>query len=87
MADRHSVRDLAHRAMHRIPGLPAHGELPAGHQGRTRQGTTHQGRAWRHPVAHNRSHDDRWNHSPTRPPRVLAAWQRRIAALFGQDLR
>ncbi|GIF48591.1 hypothetical protein DFJ67_8205 [Asanoa ferruginea] len=25
-----------------------------------------------------------WNHSPGRPPRVLAAWQRRIAALFGQ---
>ncbi len=81
MADQHSFRDLAHWAMHRIPGVPAHVEHPAGHQGRTRHG-----RGWRNSVAHHRSHNDRRNHSPARPPRVLAAWQRRIAAFFGQEL-
>ena len=25
------------------------------------------------------------NHSAARPPRVLVAWQRRIAAFFGQE--
>lgn len=78
MADQHSFRDLAHWAMHRIPGVPAHVEHPAGHQG-----TTRHGRARRHSVAHHRSR----NHSPARPPRVLVAWQRRIAAFFGQELR
>jgi hypothetical protein len=27
------------------------------------------------------------NHSPARPPRVLAGWQRRIAAFFGREVR
>jgi len=77
MADQRSFRDLAHWAMHRIPGVPAHVEHPAGHQGATRHG-----RAWRNPGAHHRSR----NHSPARPPRVLVAWQRRIAAFFGREL-
>ncbi len=85
MTDQHSLRDLAHWATHRIPGVPAHAEQhvgqPAGHQG-----TTRHGRAWRHSVAHHRAQSHRWNNSPARPPRVLAAWQRRIAALFGQEL-
>jgi hypothetical protein len=81
MADQHSFRDLAHWVMHRIPGVPAHVEHPAGHQG-----TTRHGRAWRNSVAHHRSQNHRWNHSPARPPRVLVAWQRRIAAVFGQEL-
>jgi hypothetical protein len=59
---------MLHWATHRIPGVPAHAERPAGHQGRTR-------------------HDRRWNHSPARRPRVMVAWQRRIAAFFGQELR
>jgi hypothetical protein len=67
MTDRNAFRDLAHRATHRIPGVPAHVEHPAGHQG----------------TAHHASR----NHSPARPPRVLVAWQRRIAAFFGQEPR
>jgi hypothetical protein len=77
MADQHSFRDLAHRATHRVPGVPAHVE---------HQGVTHQGRAWRHSAAHHGSRNGRWNHSPARPPRVLVAWQRRIAAFFGQEV-
>ena len=65
MAQQQSWRDLAHRAMHRLPGVPAHTEHPPGHQGTTR---------------HDHSHAHR-------PPRVLVAWQRRIAAFFGQELR
>jgi hypothetical protein len=76
---KHPLRDLLHEATHRVPGVPAHVEHPAGHQGRV-------------PVR-DRSHDDSHsnvrhngaNHSPARPPRVLAGWQRRIAALFGQE--
>lgn len=82
MADQHSFRDLAHWAMHRIPGVPAHVEHPAGHQG-----TTHHAHAWRHhPVAHHGSRHDRRNHAPARPPQMLITWQRRIAAFFGQEL-
>lgn len=81
MTDEHSLRGLLHWATHRIPGVPAHGEQPAGHQGKARHG-----RAWRHSVTHHRSQNHRWNHSPTRPPRMLAAWQSRIAAFFGKEL-
>ncbi|AWS43406.1 hypothetical protein [Streptosporangium sp. 'caverna'] len=75
-----SFRDLLHQVTHRIPGVPAHAERPAGHQGGTRHG-----RAWRSSVAH-RSQNHGLNHSPARPPRVLVAWQNRIARFFGQEL-
>ncbi|GAA4517068.1 hypothetical protein GCM10023191_088940 [Actinoallomurus oryzae] len=81
MRHRHSLRDLLHWTTHRIPGIPAHIERPAGHQGQARHG---HGR--RHSLTHHRSHHHGFNHSPARPPRVLAAWQTRIARLFGQDL-
>ncbi|MEV4512670.1 hypothetical protein AB0K00_27330 [Dactylosporangium sp. NPDC049525] len=77
MTSNHSLRSLLHRATHRIPGIPAHAERPAGHQGtaiRSRGATTHTS------VHHGR------NHSPARPPRFMPAWQRRIAALFGREL-
>jgi hypothetical protein len=82
MTDEHSLRSLLHWATHRIPGIPAHAERPAGHRGKARHG-----RAWHHSVAHHRSQHHRWNHSSARPPRMLVAWQRRIAAFFGQELR
>jgi hypothetical protein len=81
MTDKHSFRGLLHWATHRIPGVPAHAERPAGHRGKTR----HR-RAWDHSVAHHRWQHHRWNHSSARPPRMLVAWQRRIAAFFGQEL-
>ncbi|MFC7758966.1 hypothetical protein ACFQY4_13960 [Catellatospora bangladeshensis] len=34
MAKEHSPGGLLHRATHRTPGVPAHAERPAGHQGR-----------------------------------------------------
>jgi len=80
MAGEHSLRDLPHRATHRVPGVPAHVEHPAGHQGRALQGRT-----VRHTAARDRSRNGSWNHSSARPPRVLAAWQRRIAHFFGQE--
>jgi hypothetical protein len=74
-----SFLGLPHRLTHRVPGVPAHAERGAGHQGRT------PGRAQRRSVAH-RSQNHRVNHSSARPPRVLAAWQTRIARFFGQEL-
>jgi hypothetical protein len=68
------MRELLHRVTHRVPGVPAHTERPAGHQGSTNHGRR---------GADDRS-NGRWNHSPARPPRFMAAWQRRIAALFGR---
>ncbi|MEV0838003.1 hypothetical protein AB0I55_00430 [Actinocatenispora sera] len=78
MSDPRAPLDALHQATHRVPGVPLHRERAAGHQGETRHGraprTTTDGRA------------PGRNHSPARPPRVLVAWQRRIAAVFGQAL-
>ena len=76
MTAKHAFRDLLHRATHRVPRVPTHAERPSGHQG----GVRHGGAGLR-PLAHHR------NHTSARPPRVLAAWQNRIAAFFGQELR
>ena len=82
MAGEHSLRDLLHTATHRVPGVPAHVEHPAGEQGRATQR-----HAPRRAAAGGRARNGRWNHSALRPPRVLAAWQRRIARFFGQEPR
>jgi hypothetical protein len=81
MTNEHSLRSLLHRAMHRIPGVPAHAERPAGHQGTAVYGHTRRPGGAPHP-----SLNHRWNHSLVRPPRFMAAWQRRIAAFFGREL-
>jgi hypothetical protein len=81
MAGEHRLRDLLHAATHRVPGVPAHLEHPAGHEGEAPQR-----RAVRASAARDRSRNRTWNHSSARPPRVLTAWQRRIADLFGQEL-
>jgi len=82
MAVEHSFRGLLHLATHRIPGVPAHAERPAGHQR-----TAVNGRARRRGgVAPLPSPNHRWNHSPARHPRFIVAWQRRIAAFFGREL-
>jgi len=73
MTPKHSFRGLLHRATHRIPGVPAHAERPAGHQGTTAHG---RGDAAA-PLL---------NHSAARPPRFMPAWQRRVAAFFGREL-
>jgi hypothetical protein len=81
MRDQRSLRDLLHWATHRVPGVPAHTERPAGHQGQARHG-----HGWRRSPTHHRSHHHGFNRSAARPPRVLVAWQTRIARLFGQEL-
>lgn len=81
MTDEHPLRGLLHRATHRTPGVPAHGGRPTGHQGRARHG-----RARRRCVVPHPSRNHRWNHSPARPPRLMVAWQSRIATFFGQEL-
>jgi len=81
MTNKRSLRGLLHWATHRVPGVPAHAERPAGHQG-----AAVHGHARRRVVAPNSSPNRRWNHSPARPPRFMPAWQRRIAALFGREL-
>jgi hypothetical protein len=81
MTNEYSLRGLLHRATHRIPGVPAHTERPAGHQGTVVHGARRPSGIAPHP-----SLNLRWNHSPGRPPRFMPAWQRRIAALFGREL-
>lgn len=39
MATKHPLRRLLHRATHLIPGVPAHAERQAGHQGTAVHGT------------------------------------------------
>lgn len=79
MAGEHALRDLLHTATHRVPGVPAHVEHPAGHQGKDPLRRT-----VRRTTERDRSRNGTRNHSAVRPPRVLVAWQRRIADLFGQ---
>jgi hypothetical protein len=79
MTAERSFSALLHRVTHRFPGVPAHAERPAGHRSRACQGAE-----LRRPQS---SLSHRWNHSPARPPRVLAAWQNRIAAFLGQEMR
>jgi hypothetical protein len=82
MANERLLRGFLHRTTHHIPGVPAHAEQPAGHQGTALHGAArHPGSGAPHP-SQNRG----WNHSPARTPRLLPAWQRRIAALFGREL-
>jgi len=76
-SDKRSLLAALHEASHRVPGVPDHVNQPVGHQGDTHHGhAAHTGR---------RSPHRTWNHSARRPPRVLVGWQRRIAALFGQQ--
>jgi hypothetical protein len=82
MTDERSFRRLLHRATHHIPGVPVHTGRPTGHQGGARQGG-----APRRTVAPQPGLNHHWNRSPARPPRVMAAWQSRIAAFFGQEPR
>ena len=78
MTNKHSFRGLLHRATHRLPGVPAHAERPAGHQGTAVHGRGQsRGGGAAHPSR---------NHSPARPPRFMPAWQRRIAAFFGREV-
>jgi hypothetical protein len=81
MSDEHSLRGMLHWVTHRVPGVPAHTQRPAGHQGKVCPR-----RAWRPSVTHHRSQNHGWNHSSARPPRRLVAWQNRIAAFFGREL-
>ena len=81
-----ALPEKLHQAMHRLPGMPAHGELiplqarrvaraPAeSHQRRTHQRRTHQ----------RRTHQRRAHQA--RQPRVLQGWQRWIAAHVGRPL-
>jgi hypothetical protein len=96
MTNERSWRGLLHRATHRIPGVPAHAERSARHQGAAaghqstvarHQGTVDHGGARHHGgIAAHASPKQRWNHSPGRPARFMPAWQRRIAAFFGREL-
>ncbi|MBB4754133.1 hypothetical protein [Actinoplanes lobatus] len=81
MTDKRSVGSLLHWAAHRIPGVPAHAERLAGHQGTAIRGRAHRGGDVARPSLNNR-----WNHTPARPPRFLAVVQRRVAAFFGREL-
>jgi hypothetical protein len=99
MTTDHSVRGLLHRATHRVPGVPAHADQPAGHHGKAVHGTAVHGTAAHSPAVqgtrvHGRARrrgatrpslNHRWNHSPARPHRFMPAWQRRIAAFFGLE--
>lgn len=83
-AGQNSLRDLLHGATHRVPGVPAHVEQPAGHQGSANQGRP--AAPERSPRSPRSAGGRSRNHSPARPPRVMAGWQRRVARFFGQDV-
>jgi hypothetical protein len=90
MPDGRTLLGTLHEATHRLPGIPVHRERAAGHHGAARHSVTRHS-ATRHGCGRStttapRSAGRAGNHSPARPPRVLVAWQRRIAALFGQEL-
>ncbi|MFC1402666.1 MULTISPECIES: hypothetical protein [Streptacidiphilus] len=85
MAGERRLRDLLHGETHRVPGVPAHVEHPAGHQGKALQRRSVSRSTAANDRSRNGARGGGWNHSSARPPRVLAAWQRRIAALFGQE--
>ncbi|MFI5911252.1 hypothetical protein [Dactylosporangium sp. NPDC051541] len=89
------MRDTMHRLLHRIPGVPEHTEnqphkphahAPHSHAAHSR--SPHNDAAHDHsPHSHSPHGNGRTrNHTADRPPRILPAWQRRIAALFGRDL-
>jgi hypothetical protein len=69
-----SITAALHAATHQVPGVPEHRDRPDGHQGRSPNPPHGSPRR-----AHRSGH-----HGSNRSPRVLAGWQRRIAALFGQ---
>jgi hypothetical protein len=81
MTTESSLRSLLHKATHRLPGIPAHVDAPAGHQR-----TAVHGRGGRRGTPHL-SLNRRWNHSSAHPPRFMPAWQHRIAAFFERELR
>ncbi|SCL28825.1 hypothetical protein GA0070624_3767 [Micromonospora rhizosphaerae] len=82
MTNKRSFGGLLHWATHRIPGVPAHAERSAGHQGAAVHGRARRPGG----VAAHASLNRRWNHSPARPPRFMRAFQRRIAAFFSREL-
>ncbi|KQM83794.1 hypothetical protein [Agromyces sp. Leaf222] len=86
MTDQRSILDTLHEATHRIPGVSAHETRPTGHQGGTRHGRARISRASQSATAEKRSANPTRNHTPARPPRVLVAWQRWIAAFFGREV-
>lgn len=72
------MTNLLHRLTHRVPGVPDHRDEP---HPRARSPRL-QGRSPRLTDL-----GQRLNHTAGRPPRVLAGWQRRIAALLGRPLQ
>ena len=67
-----------------FPGVPAHAERPAGHQGTAATPRRHGGAR----RSHRRSHHRSQNHSPARPPRVhggLAAPDRARSSVRSWD--
>ena len=81
MTDHHSLVETLHQATHRLAGVTEHEDRPAGHQGKARHGRAAQGAV----AGRGRSGQAR-DRTSARPPRVLVAWQRRVAAFFGQEV-
>jgi hypothetical protein len=86
MTNKHPLTDLLHRATHRVPGVPAHADRPAGHQGTAAHDHATARPAPNHSHSHGHGRNHGRNHSAARPPRFLPGWQRRIAALFGREV-
>lgn len=71
-----TITRVVHDLTHRVPGIPEHSESANAHKGRTTQHSRghHHGRSLRSPNGHHQN-----------PPRVLVAWQNRIARLVHAD--
>jgi hypothetical protein len=62
-----SITERLHQRLHKLPGMPAHAEAARLNQ---------------HRHAHHHRSPSGSNGQHARPPRVLVAWQNRIASLF-----
>lgn len=81
MSKDRTLSETLHEATHRLPGVPEHRELPAGHQGTARHGRSLQSRPLQ-----DRGTGSHQGSAPAhdRPPRVLASWQNWIGGLFSR---
>ncbi|HUN37446.1 MAG TPA: hypothetical protein VMU95_36075 [Trebonia sp.] len=67
-----SLTDRAHEGLHRVPGLPEHGEAAR---------LNHRGGLRNRPLRNRPLSGPHTGHGH-RPPRVLAGWQEAIARFF-----
>ena len=77
-----SLQVQAHEAMHKIPGMPEHGEAS---RLNSHKGNLHRPLQNR-PFKNQLLQGVRINH-PGREPKVLISWQKKVARFFGVEMK